>query len=118
MMEIFVSPLKTFPNGKGFGFNVALTAEGVLVQLNGFRIFTTGFLPPSIVYGKGRYYPAASLSRDVALKIVKMVVEANPELETYLNPGLTLEFAVQGLLADNASLGKFSIPLTLQEEET
>jgi hypothetical protein len=120
-MEISISPLRTFPNGKGFGFNVALGFEdddsGWGVQVNGFRIFPTGFYSPGIAFGKGRYYSATLFPKELALKIVKVVLEANPELEAYLNPGLTLEVAMQGLVGDNASLSKFSIPLTIQEKE-
>lgn len=115
-MEVLINEeLKEFKGGKGFGFNVVLTYQVDTYQvehrfqINGYRIFTNGIIPPGVRYGKGLFYSAFLVDRDTALMIFKELMRRFPQLEGYLTVGL--DEAIHRMVFSNESFTKFGFAL-------
>ena len=118
-MEVLINAdLKEFKSGKGFGFNVVLSVQEhgpvCQFQINGYRVFPNGIVPPGVRYGKGFFYSAFLVDRDTALMIFKELLRLFPQLEEYITVGL--DEAIESMVVSNKSLTQFGFHVAGDKE--
>jgi hypothetical protein len=111
-VEVTISELKAFGEGKGYGFNVFLEGDSLAtsLQLNGFRVYEGGINPPSLTRGRG-YFPAVCVSRWIADHIYDALLAAQPSLKEYIQ--VSREQVIMQLMYSNFTFGKFNLPVKL-----
>jgi len=76
---IWIDNFRKFKKPGQYGFNVYDDEKKLMI--NGYRIVNGKLSPPSIMYGKGRYFPAVLVTEKVATDIYYQVVDRTDDLK-------------------------------------